>query len=417
VTLVSGTNDAHLICVKCRRRTPLAGLPARCDTCDEPFEVEYAIPRTGRDAVAHRKGSIFEQFAAFYPFLAADARLSLGEGRTPLVRAHGVARELGLEHLYFKNETTNPTWTFKDRGTACAVQHAVSQGFKRLGTLSSGNMGASIAAFGRHAGLDTFVLLKAGVPREKVAAIAVHQVNVLLVSGDYDDIYQRALEVGQAHGVYFSVSDEPMRIEGYKTLAFELVEQLGYEPPDFVAVPVGSGGLCRGILKGFEELARAGVIDRVPRMIGVQSEGCSPVADAYLSGSDDIRRCAAPRTLDHVLENPAPPSGRELLRRLRATGGLLTKVGNEAIISAALQFAREGLFVQPASATALAGIAKLVERGDVPRDARMVSVVTGTGLKYPSILETYGLTLTETSIEALQEAIGGLSGTPGVVHV
>jgi len=417
VTLMSGAKDAHLICVKCRRRAPLTGLPARCDACDEPLEVEYAIPRVGTDALQHRKGSVFEQFAAFYPFLAVDGRLSLGEGRTPLVRANSAARELGLEHLYFKNETMNPTWTFKDRGTACAVQHAVSQGFKRFGTLSSGNMGASIAAFGRHAGLDTFVLLKSGVPREKVLAIAVHQVNVLLVSGGYDDIYQRALEVGQTHGVYFSVSDEPMRIEGYKTLAFELVEQLKCEPPDFVAVPVGSGGLCRGILKGFEELARAGVIDRVPRMIGVQSEGCSPIVDAYLSGDDGIRRCATPRTLDHVLENPAPPSGRELLRKVRATGGLLTKVGNAAIVGAALQLAREGLFAQPASATALAGIAQLVDRGDVPRDARIVSVVTGTGLKYPAILETYGLTMTETSIEALQEAIGGLSVKPGVAHV
>jgi threonine synthase len=407
--------EPRLVCVACRRAAPLVGVPSRCDRCDEPFEVEYAISRADRDG-GTRRGSVFEQFATFYPFLAIDSRMSLGEGRTPLVRSVGTARELGLQNLYFKNETVNPTWTFKDRGTACAVQHAVATGFTRFGTLSSGNMGASVAAFGRRAGLDTFVLLKAGTPREKVEAIAVHQVHVLLVSGHYDDIYQRALDIGREHGVYFSLSDEPMRIEGYKTLAFELVDQLGGEAPDFVATPVGSGGLSRGILKGFEELARAAIIERVPRMIGVQSEGCSPIADAYLSGADRIQRCSSPLTLDHVLENPAPPSGNQLLRKFRASGGLMTKVGNDAIVAAARQLAREGLFAQPASATALAGIARLVGSGELPREARIVSVVTGTGLKYPAALQAYGLSVTETPIESLPDVVASLAATQDI-HV
>ena len=220
--------EPRLACVKCGRSLPLGSANVRCETCNEPFQVSYehgAVSVAGRFDGWHSR-SVFEEYAAFYPFLKVDPSLSLGEGRTSLLRSRQVASEIGLAHLFFKNETENPTWTFKDRGTACSVQHAAALGFERFGTLSSGNMGASVAAFGRRAGMDTFVLLKAGVPREKIDAIAVYQVNVVLVSGGYDDIYYKALEAGRLLQIYFSLSDEPMRVDGYKTLAFELFDQL-----------------------------------------------------------------------------------------------------------------------------------------------------------------------------------------------
>jgi len=341
--------------------------------------------------------------------------LSLGEGRTTLLRSRHAAREIGLEHLFFKNETENPTWTFKDRGTACSIQHAASLGYERVGTLSSGNMGASVAAFGRRAGMDTVILLRASVPREKVDAIAVYQVTVVLVSGGYREIYKQALDTGQALQIYFSLADEPMRVEGYKTVAFEIFDQMEQEVPDFVAVPVGSGGLCRGILKGFEELQAAGFTDRVPTMVGVQSEGCSPIANAFERRAERIERVENPRTLDHVLENASPASGNQLLRKMYASGGILLKVGNAQIIQAALRLAREGIFAQPASATALAGIEDCVKRGKISADARVASIVTGSGLKYPSVLASYDLPVSEALLDDLTNTLRRVAhaGTAG----
>jgi threonine synthase len=401
---------ARFACVKCGHSLPITSVNVRCAQCDEPFELRYDVPAMGgRSFGATREESPFARYAAFYPFMSIDPSLSLGEGTTTLLRSHRAGPELGLEHLFFKNETENPTWTFKDRGSACSVQHAAALGFARVGTLSSGNMGASIAAFGSRAGMQTVVLLRAGVPREKVDAIAVYQVDVVLVSGTHRDIYEKALEAGHAQNVYFSLADEPMRVEGYKTLAFEIFEQLGGDLPDFVAVPVGSGGLCRGVLKGFEELQAAGMTDRVPTMIGVQSAGCSPIVDAYDRQADRLERVADPQTLDHVLENPSPASGNQLVRKMRAAGGILIKVTNSQIVEAALRLAREGLFAQPASATAFAGVAECARRRRIHRSARIVSVVTGSGLKYPAVLSSYGLRVSEIGVEELTTTLAHLT--------
>jgi threonine synthase len=404
-------SGARLTCVGCGRTQPLTSVNVRCQACNEPFEVQYAIGRVSPDSFnGWRAPTAFDGYAAFYPFLTADPAISLGEGRTTLLRSRQVGRELGLDQLFFKNETENPTWTFKDRGTACSIQHAAALGFTRVGTLSSGNMGASVAALGRRAGLDTVVLLRAGVPREKVNAIAVYQGHVVLVAGESNGIYEAALAAGKSLQIYFSLADEPMRVEGYKTVAFELFEQLGRRIPDFVAVPVGSGGLCRGILKGFEELQSAGLADRLPVFLGVQPEGCSPIADAYERGLDRIEPFEHARTLDHVLENPTPASGNAVLRKMRSSGGTLIKVSDAAVIDAALLLAREGLFAQPASATALAGIAQSVARSAIPRGALVVSIVTGTGLKYPPVLEAYGLTACDSSAADLLPTLNGLLG-------
>jgi threonine synthase len=266
-------------------------------------------------------------------------------------------------------------------------------------------MGASVAAFGSRAGMDTFILLKANVPREKIDALAVYGVKAIQVSGNYGDVYNRTSEMGKRFDIYFSISDEPMRVEGYKSLAFEVYEQMDCKPPDYVALPVGSGGLCRGILKGFEELHEVGFIDRVPKFIGVQTQGCSPTVDAYEKGKDRIEPFKDPLTLDHVLENPYPPSGNQVIRKIRSNGGVLLKVSNEEILDAELFLAEEGIFAQPASATALAGIIRCGEKGLIPEDARVVAVVTGSGLKYPPVLEKFGLSPISTSLDQLAHTL------------
>jgi len=393
---------AKLQCVRCFKDFPLELVNARCGDCDEPLEVRYDLGPIPRDwFTVPRGGPFFERYAPFYSYLKTAPSLSLGEGGTSLIRANHVSERVRLRELLFKNETQNPTWTFKDRGTALSLQNAFSLGYRRIGTLSSGNMGASVAAFGSRAGMDTFILLKENVPGEKIDALAVYGVKAIRVSGNYGDVYNKTSELGNRFDIYFSISDEPMRVEGYKSLAFEVYEQTGYNPPDYVALPVGSGGLCRGVLKGFEELHAAGLVGTVPRFIGVQTEGCSPTVDAYEKGIDRIERFVDPLTLDHVLENPYPPSGNQVIRKIRANGGVLLKVRNDEILNAQVLLAQEGIFAQPASATALAGVIRCAEKGLMSEDARVVSVVTGSGLKYPSVLKEFDYSPIETSLDGL----------------
>lgn len=397
---------SKLECVKCGGNFPLDLVNARCQDCDEPLEVRYDLKSVPRDWFkTPRKGPFFERYAPFYSYLETNPALSLGEGQTSLIRSNRIKGKIGIKELLFKNETQNPTWTFKDRGTAFSLQNAFSLGYSRIGTLSSGNMGASVAAFGSRAGMDTFILLKANVPREKIDALAIYGVNAIQVSGNYGDVYNRTSEMGKLFGIYFTISDEPMRVEGYKSLAFEVYEQMGYKPPGYVALPVGSGGLCRGILKGFEELHEVGFIDRVPKFIGVQTQGCSPTVDAYERGKDRIERFEDPLTLDHVLENPYPPSGNQVIRKIRSNGGVLLKVSNQEILDAELLLAEEGIFAQPASATALAGIIRCADKGLIPGDARVVTVVTGSGLKYPPVLKEFGLSPISTSLDQLAHTL------------
>lgn len=394
-------------CVRCDAVFALDRPIVRCDRCDEPVEVRQTLEPMSLDWFrTPRSGSLFERYAPFYGFPTIDPHLSLGEGRTSLLRAPRLAAAIGLGDLYLKNETQNPTWTFKDRGTALSVQQAVALGYRRFGTLSSGNMAASVAAFGARAALDSVLLLKANTPAEKIGPVAVYGATALLVEGDYSEVYRKALEAGAQYGIYFAVSDEPLRVEGYKTLAFEVFEQLGFGVPEYLAAPVGSGGLLRGIMKGFEELRTTGIAERMPTFVGVQSEGCSPIVDAYDGGRDRVERFLTPETLDHVLENPLPPSGNEVLRKIRSRNGLLIKTTHEEILKAMAMLAAEGVFAQPASATALAGLGRAVAEGRVPRGAQAVTVVTGSGLKYPAVLPRIAAQPVRTSIDRLHEALG-----------
>jgi threonine synthase len=260
----------------------------------------------------HQADFFAERYAPFYSYLKTNPSLSLGEGQTSLLPSAHLKEKIGITDLWFKNETQNPTWTFKDRGTACSIQNALALGYERFGTLSSGNMGASVAAYGGRAGMQTFIMLKDNIAREKIEALSVYGAQAFKVYGDYGKLYNRLLEIGKDYDIYFSLSDDPLRVEGYKTLAFELFEQMQGQLPDYLAVPLGSGGLCRGILKGFEELRAADFTATIPKFIGVQAQGNSPTVDAFENGRERIEPFENSLTLDHVLENPYPPVLKEL---------------------------------------------------------------------------------------------------------
>ncbi len=394
--------ECQLICTQCGKRYAFGEPRLRCDGCREPLEAIYGALR----AEVKDQGSILRRFKAFYPFGEVSETMSLGEGATPLIPSSVLGRRWGIDALYFKDETQNPTWSFKDRGTFCGIQYAISLGYERIGTVSTGNMAASVAAYGAKAGLATFILVSAGIPAEKIKPIAVYGPHLIRVEGDYHELYDESLRAGDRHGIYFINSDAPFRVEGSKTIAFEICEQLHFQVPDYVIIPVSSGGNFRGILKGFEEFKSAGLINGIPKLIAVQAEGCAPIAEAFERRREKVRRVRNPKTIARAIENPYPPSGNQVLRKLKENGGLALTVSDEEILDAQNLMGQEGIFGQPAACAPLAATKRLISNGYLkPRD-RIVLVITGAGLKVPSSLNHLDVPVISTSIGGLTEAIG-----------
>ena len=392
--------NLKLVCTNCRNTYPITGPNFRCDCCGEPLELETVVVRGFSPA----GGDILKKYADFFPFVDVDPRLSLGEGTTPLTLSRRSGAKGGLR-IYFKNEGMNPTWSFKDRGTYAAIAHAVALGFKKIGTVSTGNMAASVAAYGARAGLETKILVKEGLPEEKLGPIAIYNPDLIKVDGDYGSLYFESLKLGRDRGIYFMNSDSPFRVEGSKTIAFEIAEQLDFDVPDYVIIPTSAGGNIRGIMKGFREYFESGLTEKMPVFVCAQAEGCSPICTAYGKGDKNITRFDEPETIAHAIENPFPPSGNTVLRLLRETGGLCVQVDDAEILSAQKELATEGLFVQPASAVSLAAVEKLRTRGAVAENSRIVCILTGSGLKYQSALKRQLLAARSCRIEDLAKEL------------
>jgi len=381
-----------LICTQCGKQYPpdrpagrQAAVHPRCDDCNEPLEVE--IPTSGNIVPGEPlQQTILERYASFFPFEKIDRDLSLGEGFTPLVKAEHLAGQMGMQHLYFKNESTNPTWSFKDRGTITALQHALSLGYAAIGTVSTGNMAVSVAAYGVRAGLKTYILVGANMPPEKLNPILIHDPILIRVDGDYGNLYFESLAIGRKRAIYFMNSDVPFRVEGSKTIAFEICEQLNFQAPDYVVVPTSAGGNLRGIFKGFREFKNAGLIAGIPRIVCAQAAGCAPIYNAWNKGSEQIERIDNPQTMAHAIENPYPPSGNAVLRLLRENNGQAAAVSEEEIIDAQRELASEGIFGQPASAVPLAAVKQLRQNRTLTGNETVVCIVSGSGLKYTAAL-------------------------------
>jgi len=391
--------DALLACTKCDLKFDLDSDYPRCHACSEPLEVHYANidkPQIGKGT------SIFERYRDFLPFEKVNRAISMGEGNTPLIQSQIAGKTLGIGSLFYKNESINPTWSFKDRGTATGLAHALSLGFQKIGTVSTGNMATSVAAYGSRSRLETYILVSKGMPAEKLAPIAIYHPHLIVVNGDYGDLYYKSLEIGKTSGIYFINSDVPFRVEGSKAIAFEICEQLNFDMPDYVVVPVSAGGNLRGIVKGFEEFYQAGLVDRIPTMVAGQASGCSPVVNAFKRGENLISRVKEPHTIAHAIENPMPPSGNQMLRKLNKIGGLAVRVTDRQIIAAQHLMAREGLFVQPAAAVPLAVVQKLVAKRQIENDCSIVCVVTGGGLKYTAALDKFSFKPREIDIADIE---------------
>lgn len=394
--------NTKLLCTNCGKQYPAGVLKYHCDDCGEVLEAELVRTGTIKEGNPLRQ-TVLERYADFFPYFdkAGIERVTMHEGFTPLQESEKLAKELGIEKLYFKNESQNPTWSFKDRGTVTGVLHAIEIGYNKISSVSSGNMAASVAAYGAKAGLKTYIFVSSQIPVEKVNPTAIYDPILVIVEGRYDLIQRESLRLSNKYGIYMINSDAPFRVEGYKTLAFEICEQTGFDLPDYVLVPGSSGGHIRGIEKGFREFKECGLIQKIPKMVCVQAAGCAPIYNAFCAGDETIKRVENPGTLAHGIENAMPFSGNQVLRMLKRNGGLCIAVSDEEIIKAQAELAKTGLFLQPESAASLAAARKLEKEKCFKGNEKVLCVLTGSGLKHSAALKCHKLNNYTCKLEEL----------------
>jgi threonine synthase len=308
--------------------------------------------------------------------------------------------------VHVKHEGANSTGSFKDRGSAVGVAHAMAEGYDAVGTVSHGNMARSMAAHAASAGLDCLVLVPADIPTERLGLIARHDPTILRVEGEYGRLYEESLRVSRERGIPFINSDAPLRVAGQKTTALEIAEAFAPEVPDAVVMPVSSGGHASGVWKAFCELSAAGLVETPPRLYFVQTAACAPIAEAWDRGDETVTPVEGGETVAYSIANADPPSGNRVLAAARETGGAVLAVDDDAILDARRALSRRaGLFVETSSATALAGARQLGERGEIEPDEDVVLVTTGTGFTERDVDEP-AVDARTVSMASLDGAIG-----------
>ncbi len=397
-----------LRCRECGRTYDVAPRYA-CEWCFGPLEVLYdeeAVRRAvTRESIAAGPPTIW-RYAGLLP--VDEAPNSLPVGCTPLLRADRLAAELGLGELWVKDDTRNPTNSFKDRVVAVAVAKALEFGLKTIACASTGNLANAVAAAAARAGLPSYVFIPADLEPAKIVTSAVYGTNLVAVDGTYDDVNRLCGELAADHPwAFVNVNVRPFYAEGSRTLAFETAEQLGWQAPDHVVVPVGSGSLLTKVDRGFDELVRAGLIEETPvRVSGAQATGCSPVATAFAEGSDTIRP-QKPDTIAKSLAIGDPADGYYALDTVRRTGGALAAVTDDEVRAGIRLLARtEGIFGETAAGVTIASLRRLAADGVVRPDERVVAYVTGHGLKtLDAVQDEVGPTATiEPTLEAFRAA-------------
>jgi threonine synthase len=385
-----------LRCRECGRTYEISPRYA-CEWCFGPLEVAYDYDAIAaavtRESIANGPPTIW-RYADLLPVDEPTGALPVGW--TPLVRADRLAEALGLGEVWVKDDTRNPTNSFKDRVVAVALAKALDFGLKTIACASTGNLANAVAGASARAGLPSYVFVPADLEPAKVRATAVYGATVVAVDGNYDDVNRLCAELTAEHPwAFVNVNVRPFYAEGSKTLAFETAEQLGWQAPDHVVVPVGSGALLTKIDRGFEELTRVGLLDQASvRVSGAQAAGCSPVATAFAEGADTVRP-VKPATIAKSLAIGDPADGVYALDTVRRTGGGLASVTDDEIRDAIGLLARtEGIFGETAAGVTVASLRRLAADGVVRPDERVVIYVTGHGLKTLDALDGVGPTAT-----------------------
>jgi threonine synthase len=373
-----------LHCKECRETYPLEARYV-CERCFGPLEVAYDL--SGLDAASAKRRiqagpQTIWRYADFLPFEGPPAP-GLPVGLTPLQRAPRLAEALGLGEVWVKNDTANPTHSFKDRVVAVAVAKAQELGYDVVACPSTGNLANAVAAHSAAAGLDSYVFIPADLEEQKVLATGVYGTHLVSVRGSYDDVNRLCTELSADHDwAFVNVNVRPYYAEGSKTIAFEIAEQLGFELPDRVVAPIASGSLFTKIARGFEEWREVGLVSgELPSFNGAQAAGCSPVAQAFEAGQDFCRP-VKPDTIAKSLAIGNPADGPYALDLARRSGGSIDSVTDDEVREGISLLAQTtGIFTETAGGVTTATLRKLAERGDIGPDERVVAVITGDGLK------------------------------------
>jgi threonine synthase len=372
-----------LTCRECGNQVPLAAEFA-CAECFGPLEVAYEFGDITRADIESGPKSIW-RYRRLLPVPSdVDSHPNTEPGLTRLIKADRLAAALGVKSLWVKDDTGNPTHSFKDRVVAVALAAARQLGFTVLACPSTGNLANAVAAAAARAGWNSVVLIPSSLERAKILTTAVYGGALIAVDGNYDDVNRLATELAAEHEdwAFVNVNVRPYYAEGSKTLGYEVAEQLGWRLPDQVVVPVASGAQLTKVDKGFRELTELGLVDgKAYRVFGAQATGCSPVSAAFKAG-EDVVRPVRPDTIARSLAIGAPADGPYVLDAVRRTNGAVEDVSDEEIVEGIRLLARtEGVFAETAGGVTVATAKKLIDTGQLDPDAETVLLITGDGLK------------------------------------
>ncbi len=379
-------------CISCGEEYSLGEIIYTCKKCGSILEV-LIEPDVSKDIFQCRKNTMWK----YKEFMPVDESkiISLEEGGTPFIKCDRLGKEFGV-NLYVKVEGSNPTGSFKDRGMSVGITKAMELGVGTVGCASTGNTSASLAAYAARAGLKCIVLLPSGkVALGKLAQAMFHGAEVLSVNGNFDEALEAVTALALKGELYLLNSINPFRLEGQKSIGFEIVDDLGWRSPDRIILPVGNAGNISAIWKGIREFYSAGFIEDLPRMTGIQAAGACPVTNAVKEGAEDIVPVENPETIATAIRIGAPVSAVKALRAIYDSDGTSDTVTDDEILDAQKLLARtEGIGVEPASASSIAGLRKLVDAGEIDKGEDIVCIVTGHLLKDPN-----------TAIDACKEPV------------
>ena len=383
----------HVKCLRCReceREYPVEPLNV-CEFCFGPLEVSYDYESIARSVSRKsiEKGPL--TMWRYHDFLPVEAGgvIDIGTGLTPLIKANNLGQLIGLDHLYIKNDSVNPTFSFKDRPVTVTTTKALEFEFEVLACVSTGNLMGAVAAHGAKAGMKTIVFFPAYLEKAKIVGAAVYGPTLVAVDGTYDQANRFCSELADNNRwAFVNINMRPFYAEGSKTLGHEVAEQLGWRAPDHCVVPAASGELHTKVWKGLQEMADVGLIDGVKtRMHLAQAEGCSPIVEAFDLGTKQVRP-VRPETIAKSLAIGNPASGPFALQVLEETGGTAVAAPEEQIAEGITLLAQtEGIFTETAGGVVISGLKRLVAKGIIKRDEVTIAYITGNGLKTLEVVE------------------------------
>jgi threonine synthase len=404
----------HQECINCKTTYGIDEIVYFCKKCGDVLEIKSDFKELSevlKESDWMSKPLSVWRYRNFMPIHEATKIVTLGEGGTGLHRSDHLAKELGLNNLYVKNEGENPTGSFKDRGMTVGVSKAVELGARHVICASTGNTSASLAAYAARAGIKCTVLIPSGkIAYGKLSQAMIHGAKVLQVKGNFDQALEFVLKIAEKHkDIYLLNSINPFRIEGQKSLGYEICEQLKNEAPDRIFIPVGNAGNISAVWKGLTEFYELGFIKKLPKMTGIQAEGSAPIAQAIKTNSKKIVPVEHPETIATAIRIGAPVSWKKAVNAIYESKGTAETVTDDEILDAQKILARiEGIFVEPASAASIAGLRKLVKKGVISKNERVVCITTGHGLKDPdtAIKQSEKPVEVDAEISAIENALG-----------